>query len=159
MSPPTALCMRFDIACPVDHAFRTWTSRIALWWPTSHTMTGDEHLEVIIEKHVGGRIYERTRTGREADWGQVVRWEPPRVFGFSWHLGTDADQATDVELTCVPAGQNATIVELVHTGWDRLGAEGPVRRERNTGGWNAVFQHFAQTFQTDQRAAGGQPHQ
>ncbi len=138
----TALRLSFDVACSAQHAFHTWTTRIALWWPRSHTMTGAEHLDVVLEPYVGGRIYERTRTGAQVDWGQVVRWEPPVRLGFRWHLAADASHATDVELTFAPSGPGATRVDLVHTGWERLGAEGPVRRERNTAGWSAVFAHF-----------------
>ncbi|MBA2555086.1 MAG: SRPBCC domain-containing protein [Geodermatophilaceae bacterium] len=141
-----ALRMRLDVACSADHAFHTWTSRIAMWWPAAHTTTGEEYLDVVIEPCVGGRIYERTRSGREVDWGRVVRWDPPRRFAFRWHLGTDASNATDVELTFVPAGPDATTVDLVHTGWDRLGAAGPVRREGNNAGWTAVFRHFVRAI-------------
>ncbi len=156
----TALTLSFTVACPVEHAFRTWTSRIALWWPPSHTMTGEDHLDVVIEPSIGGRIYERTHSAREVDWGQVMRWEPPTRFAFRWHLGADSRLATDVELTFSPTGAGGTTIDLVHTGWDRLGADGPVRRERNTAGWTAVFAHFARAADLDPpHPAGGLPRQ
>ncbi|MGI8533037.1 MAG: SRPBCC domain-containing protein, partial [Geodermatophilaceae bacterium] len=107
-----------------------------------HTMTGAEHVEPVIEPWLGGRIFERARGGVEVDWGRVVRFDPPLHFGFRWHLGTTAEQATDVQLAFVGNGSGGTTVELVHSGWDRLGADASDRRERNTAGWTAVFDHF-----------------
>jgi hypothetical protein len=33
-------------------------------------------------------------------------------------------------------------VAIVHTGWERLGAAGPERRERNRRGWAGLLPHF-----------------
>ena len=35
------LRIAFDVACPAEHAFTMWTSRIGTWWPPDHTVTGD----------------------------------------------------------------------------------------------------------------------
>jgi hypothetical protein len=33
-------------------------------------------------------------------------------------------------------------VTIVHRGWERLGAAGPERRERNARGWGGLLPHF-----------------
>jgi hypothetical protein len=33
-------------------------------------------------------------------------------------------------------------VSIVHRGWERLGARGPERRERNRKGWAGVTHHY-----------------
>ena len=123
------------MACPPEKAFRTWTERIATWWPADHTVTGEGDLLVVLEPRVGGRLFERTRGGDEHDWGRVTVWEPPRRLGYTWHLRADRSDATDVEIRFVPAG-GGTRVEIEHRGWERLGAEpGRDWRDRNFGGW------------------------
>ncbi|MDN5860634.1 MAG: SRPBCC domain-containing protein [Pseudonocardia sp.] len=142
MIQPLTHC--FEVACPAAHAFEVWTRRIDLWWPADHTATGEEGLAVVLEPGVGGRIYQRDGTGVEIDWGWVTLWEPPRRLGYRWHLRRDAADATDVEITFVPVAATSTRVDIVHTGWERLGADGPDWRERNLGGWTTLIPHYLQ---------------
>lgn len=93
------LTLSFDVACSVEHAFTTWTTRIATWWPSDHTVSGGE---VVLEAGPGGRIFERSTDGTERDWGRITVWEPPSMLGYSWHLGRAAEHATEVEIRFVP---------------------------------------------------------
>jgi hypothetical protein len=136
------LRLSFDVACPAAHAFQVWTERIAAWWPLDHTVSGQHGLCVVLEPYLGGRIFERTQTGEEHPWGQVTVWEPPRRLGYRWHIGRESAQATDVEITFVAVHERATRVEIVHRGWERLGAEAPVWRDRNVAGWSSLLPHF-----------------
>ncbi len=134
--------IEFELECSPDHAFETWTSGISRWWPTDHTATGEDDLDVVLEGRVGGRIYERTRTGDEHDWGEVTVWEPPRRLGYLWHLRRDRADATDVEITFLDLGGARTRVEIEHRGWERLGAYGEGLRDANRGGWSTLLPHF-----------------
>ena len=134
--------LAFEVACPVEHAFATWTERTSTWWPVSHTVSVADGLEVIFEPRVGGGIFERTAVGDEHDWGEITAWEPPRRLGYLWHLRADRADATDVEITFVPIDAGTTRVEIEHSGWDRLGAAGEERRDRNRGGWGGLLPHF-----------------
>ncbi len=140
MSEP--LRLSFEVACSAEHAFTTWTSRIAAWWPADHTVTGEPGIQVVLEPGVGGRIYERTPGGIEHDWGEVTAWEPPSRLAYLWHLRADRRQATDVEIRFTPVGQNATRVQIEHTGWERLGDRAHEGRERNHGGWRTLLPHY-----------------
>ena len=86
VEPIEPIRLSFEVACPPEKAFRTWTERIATWWPADHTVTGEGDLLVVLEPRVGGRLFERTRGGDEHDWGRVTVWEPPRRLGYTWHL-------------------------------------------------------------------------
>jgi len=134
--------IEFELACPAEHAFRTWTAGISRWWPADHTATGDGDLEVVLEGRVGGRIFERTSAGDEHDWGEVTVWEPPRRLGYLWHLRRDRADATDVEITFVDLGDARTRVEIEHRGWERLGARGEARRDANRRGWGGLLPHY-----------------
>ena len=136
------LRLSFEVACPPDRAFRTWTARISDWWPADHSVSGEEGLEVVLEPRVGGRIFERTPSGAEHEWGEVTVWEPPRRLAYLWHLRRDRADATDVEITFVDLGGGATRVDIEHRGWERLGADGPEWRERNQGGWSTLVPHY-----------------
>ena len=131
----------FTVACPPGHAFETWARRTSMWWPHGHSVSGTPGLTVNFEPRPGGRIFERTPSGEEHDWGEVLVWEPPHRLVYLWHLRFDRSDATEVEVTFTPA-EHGTAVTIVHRGWERLGSKGPERRERNRKGWAGVTQHY-----------------
>jgi uncharacterized protein YndB with AHSA1/START domain len=134
--------LEFEVACPADHAFEIWTARIGHWWPADHTVSAEAGLTVVLEGRPGGRIFERTSTGIEHDWGEVTTWEPPRRLGYLWHLRRDRADATEVEIRFIDRGDSTTRVEIEHRGWERLGADGESWRERNHAGWATLLPHF-----------------
>ena len=95
--------LAFTVACPPEHAFSVWTERTSLWWPASHSVSADPGLSVTFEPRAGGRIFERTASGEEHDWGRIVEWEPPRRLVYRWHLRQDREDATRVEISFAPA--------------------------------------------------------
>lgn len=139
MSEP--LRFSFEVACGAEHAFATWTQRIAMWWPADHTVSGSPQ-SVVLEGLIGGRIYERTAHGDEYDWGVVTAWRPPDLLAYRWDLGVDKDRATDVAIRFVPLHAQATRVEIEQSGWERLGAAAPELRDRNRSGWESLMPHF-----------------
>jgi hypothetical protein len=139
MSDP--LRFSFHVACDADHAFATWTQRLALWWPADHTVSGSP-VSVVLEGRIGGRIFERTAQGDEHDWGVVTAWRPPDLLACRWHLGVGADRATDVAIRFVPLDADATRVEIEQSGWERLGAAAAELRNRNRNGWASLAPHF-----------------
>jgi hypothetical protein len=140
MIPP--LQLSYDLQCSPEHAFEVWTTRLSSWWPKGHSASGDPDTMVMIEPRLGGRIFERTPDGTEIDWGEITRWEPPYRLGYLWHIRRHADEATNVELTFVDRGDGTTRLEIMHTGWERLGAQGRAWRESNTNGWSALIPNF-----------------
>ncbi len=141
MSGP--LRLSFEVACPAPRAFEVWTSEISRWWPSDHTVTGEGGLDVVLETRLGGRIFERTVSGAEHDWGEVTAWDPPRRLAYLWHLRRDRADATEVEITFAAIGERSTRVDIEHRGWERLGAHGPDWREANEGGWTSLLPHYA----------------
>jgi hypothetical protein len=97
-----------------------------------------------LERLVGGRFCARTRDGEEHDWGTVTAWEPPARFACTWHPGYDPSEAQDLEVSFVPDG-SGTRVELVHTGWERRGAEAAEKFANygSAGGWDYTLAEFA----------------
>jgi hypothetical protein len=136
------LRLSFDVDCAPEHAFELWTERISSWWPSDHTASGDRSTTVVLEPRLGGRVFERTSSGEEIEWGEVTLWEPPRRLGYLWHLRADRGDATDVEVTFVPQRGGATRVEIEHRGWERLGDRADAWRARNERGWSTLIPHY-----------------
>lgn len=134
--------LSFEVACPAGRAFAIWTERTSTWWPLSHTVSTEAGLEIVIEPWVGGRIFERTPAGTEHDWGEIVAWEPPSRLVYSWHLRTDRDDATEVEIRFTDLDGAMTRVDIEHRGWERLGARGQARRDANGAGWAGLLPAF-----------------
>jgi uncharacterized protein YndB with AHSA1/START domain len=136
------LRLSFEIDCQANHAFDVWTQRLSSWWPKGHSASGDPATAITLEPHLGGRIYERTSDGTEIDWGRITDWDPPRRLAYLWHIRRDRAEATDVELTFEDLGDGTTRLHIVHTGWERLGAEAQSWRDANTNGWTALIPNF-----------------
>jgi hypothetical protein len=136
------LRLSYEIGCSPEHAFEVWTTRISAWWPHGHSASGDPDTVVVLEPRPGGRIFERTSDGREIDWGEITLWNPPRRLGYAWHITRDRGDATDVELTFVDLGDGTTRLDIVHSGWGRLGADAVAFRNANTNGWDSLVPNF-----------------
>jgi uncharacterized protein YndB with AHSA1/START domain len=111
-----------QVDCAPDEAFRLFTERIGEWWPLSSYSTGGEDAAetCVIEPWPGGRVYERSRTGEEHDWGSVVDWDPPRHLRLRWDpAGTgDSREAVAVEFE---VERDGTRVTLTHSDWQAAG--------------------------------------
>jgi uncharacterized protein YndB with AHSA1/START domain len=93
----------------------------------------------VIEPRVGGRILERSASGREEIWGEILVWEPPRRLVYLWHLRADRADATEVEIVFVQDEDGATEVRIDHRGWEQLGTRGDAWRDRNRRGWETLL--------------------
>jgi hypothetical protein len=143
------LRLSYEIECSAEHAFDVWTTRVSTWWPKGHSTSGNLDTTVLLEPRLGGRIFERTPDGTEIDWGEITQWSPPTRLGYLWHIARDRSDATDVELTFVDLGNGRTRLDIVHTGWERLGTQGQEWREANTNGWGALIPNFIEAAERE----------
>ena len=148
------LRLNFDVACDPERAFAVWTQRAATWWPKMHTVSREAGLQIVFEPRVGGRIFERTSSGREEDWGEILVWEPPVRLGYLWHLRADRTDATEVQITFTGQAQGGTRVDIEHRGWERLGARADARRRANRRGWEGLLPAYVAACASDDLAAG-----
>ncbi len=132
------------MACPPGRAFEVWTDEFSRWWPHSHSVSGDPAAEIVLEPGLGGRIFERTPDGTEHDWGEVTLWDPPRRLGYLWHIRRDRADATEVLLSFDDGRDGTTRLTIVHTGWERLGADAQRWRDANVGGWSSLLPHYVE---------------
>jgi uncharacterized protein YndB with AHSA1/START domain len=131
------------IECSPEHAFSVFTGRIGEWWPLdTYSVYENEVAGVTFEPRAGGRIVERSRSGQESSWGEILVWEPPSRLGFTWRPGhAPEDPSTEVEVRFVAVG-DSTRVELEHRGWEAL-AEPQTTRDTYDQGWPGVLALYA----------------
>jgi uncharacterized protein YndB with AHSA1/START domain len=126
------------VKVPLERAFLAFTDGITSWWPlATHSYGGDKATAAVFEGKVGGRVYERQEDGTEADWAEVVAWEPPDRFLLEWKICP-----SEVEVRFTDEGGGVTRVDLEHRGWERVGEGAGAIRENYAGGWDVVLGKF-----------------
>ncbi|MFL0410257.1 SRPBCC domain-containing protein [Microbacterium paludicola] len=127
------------VNCDPDVAYRVFMDEIGSWWPIASLGCFGEGSTVAFD---GERIVETASDGRTALWGTVVDARPPREIAFTWHPGRGPEEATRVALSFVGAGEGATLVTLVHTGWE-VRPDPAAARGEYAGGWVTVLGRYA----------------
>jgi len=116
----------------IERAFSLFVEQMESWWPATHHIGKTPFEAIFVEPRAGGRWYERDVEGKLTDWGTVLKWEPPHLVTFSWHVGPGHDQpdwvcdpdiakASEVEIRFTAEGPGATLVELEHSKLERHG--------------------------------------
>jgi uncharacterized protein YndB with AHSA1/START domain len=148
----TAVRRSITVDAPVEKAFEVFTDRFGAWWPLDYH-TGDQDPEtVVMEPRTGGRWYERTADGAEADWGVVLAWEPPTRLVLAWRLDAewkhnpDPAKQTEIEVRFVPDGGGRTRVDLEHRLLDRFGDAADEMRSTfdSDAGWVGLLSRYAE---------------
>ncbi|MGZ8706839.1 MAG: SRPBCC domain-containing protein [Gaiellaceae bacterium] len=141
-----AIHKTITVDASVETAFDTFTRQMGSWWPTkTHSIFQDKVQEVVFDERTGGRVYERGEKGEEADWADVLAWEPPARFVLRWRVNPERGP-TEVEVRFTPEN-GGTRVDLEHRGWDEIGdAEG---RAGYDPGWDFVLGHYTESFTSE----------
>lgn len=156
MTETTVPTVRREIVvnAPKERAFQVFTERLGDFKPPEHNILGEPRVEVVFERRVGGRIYDRGATGNECTWARVLAYEPPHRVVFSWDISpqwqieTNPDQTSEVEVRFVPESPDRTRVELEHRNLDRHGPGWESLRDGvvSEGGWPLYLDRYAALF-------------
>ena len=131
------------IEAPQAEAFRLFTEGIGEWWPLhTHSVHEDRAVRAVFEPRLGGRIYEISDGGQEAEWGRVLAWDPPRGFTTSWKPNPSAAAPTEFTVRFDALAERQTSIELVHGGWEALGDAAAEARGNYDEGWDEVLAAF-----------------
>jgi uncharacterized protein YndB with AHSA1/START domain len=138
------------VNAPPARAFEAFLA-MGGWWPKTHSVRPESPIaDVVLERHVGGRWYERSEDGGECTWGKVLAFEPPRRLVLAWQIDAawqyDPGILTEVEVNFAPDGEG-TLVTLEHRDLDRLGegAEQVRAAVDSEGGWSGLLRLYADT--------------
>lgn len=122
-----------------EKAFELFTAGIARWWPVStHSVACESTTVVAIEGKVGGRLFEKSETGGEHEWGKVLAWEPPGRMVVTWHPGRSDATCQELEVSFAPAEGGAKLV-LEHRGFETLGERGEDVRDDYDDSWDEIL--------------------
>ena len=140
--------IRRSIGVPWNQAaaFERFTSEFGSWWPTySHSIGGKRVKRLVFECRVGGLIYEEHHDGTRMLWGKVTVFDAPNRVAFTFHPSLEPSDAQLIDVRFVAYGAG-TRVELVSSGWERMGK----RAQRAYGAyrmnWGATLDRFANRF-------------
>jgi uncharacterized protein YndB with AHSA1/START domain len=129
-----------------EQTFRAFVDEIGAWWPLADgfAFAGDRWQDMLMEGRVGGRLYERSRDGRDFHIGTVKVYDPPSRLVFTWGEATEEWAGpTEVEVRFTAQG-GATRVDLEHRGFERIGDAAEETTRTYDGGWAAVLGRFEQ---------------
>jgi uncharacterized protein YndB with AHSA1/START domain len=144
------------VDAPVERAFSVFTDDMGSWWPPEHHILEGELEEIVLEPHIGGRIYDRATDGTTCAWARVLAYDPPNRIVFSWDIGldwqieTDPDKTSEVAVTFTAETPARTRVELTHSGIERHGEGWERMRDAvaSPDGWGVGMRRFAQRLAT-----------
>ena len=91
--------VRRIITVPLSRAeaFDLFVRRLPEWWPLETRSVGLENaVSCHVEACLGGRLFERSRSGEESCWGTFLAFAEPERVVFTWHPGAPASIATEV---------------------------------------------------------------
>jgi uncharacterized protein YndB with AHSA1/START domain len=128
-------------------AFEVFTSGLGRWWPRNHTIGNPPLKMMVMETRIGGRWYEESEDGSQANMGRILVWEPPLRFVVSWdinsHWKPDTTVSSEVEVRFIADGPDATLMELEHRNFERMGAEAGAKMRKDVdGGWPGILEDF-----------------
>jgi uncharacterized protein YndB with AHSA1/START domain len=129
------------LPCAPARAFDLFTADIGRWWPLGTHHIAPEPVTCLIEVRPGGRVFERSAAGVGSLWGTVLEWSPPGRLAFTWRVNLAPENEQRIDVTFAPAAE-CTRVELVHSGWEKLGdtVAAASRRDSYDRGWGVVFE-------------------
>jgi uncharacterized protein YndB with AHSA1/START domain len=129
-----------------EEAFRRFTADFAAWWPQQALSIGGPRVkQVVFECRPGGLIYEEHQDGTRFLWGRITALDPPHRVAFTWSASQEEADAQQVAVSFT-SEQTGTRVELVSSGWEKMGAKarGAYGGYRLT--WRVALERFAGRF-------------
>ena len=146
---PSPVRKSVTVEAPVRRAFEVFTKDFGTWWPATHSIGPTALKEAIIEPRTGGRWYEIGEDGSECDWGEVLAWDEPNRLVLAWRIGVDwrydPNLMTEVEVTFIAVGENATRVDLEHRLLENMGDKAAAAHETfdSPGGWPGLLSAYS----------------
>lgn len=123
------------LARPPETSFKVFCEGIGEWWPRGFT----EGSKLVLDRQVGGRLFERRPDGTEYEIGRVTAYEPPSIVAFTWRAPS-WQTTTQVEIRFSPE-REGTRVDLEHGGWEKDAGVAEYRKNYDAG-WETILGHY-----------------
>lgn len=151
---PAAIRKTLTVRATTQKAFSVFTEGFDRWWPRSHTIAKSPLKRAVIEPRQGGRWYGLAEDGTEADWGDVLAWEPPERLLLAWRINGqwtyDPKLLTEIEVRFTALDGGETRVDFEHRGLERMGegAEATRAAMESPSGWGGLLEGFKQIVES-----------
>ncbi|MBX2799770.1 MAG: SRPBCC domain-containing protein [Myxococcales bacterium] len=100
---------QIQVRTSVHTAFRTFTERVAEWWPPDHLPHGSAMLDVTFETRLGGRLTLQTPEGAFV-LGRITHWEPPSRLVYDFYVGSSEAEPSSVDVRFSAEGSGTSVV-------------------------------------------------
>jgi hypothetical protein len=125
-------------------AFKVFTEKMDLWWPSSHHIGQSPLVESVLEPHVNGRWYTKHEDGSEVNVGRVLQWSPFESVVLNWQINGnyqyDPKLTTEIEVKFIPENPKVTRVYFEHMHLERMA--GPKALEDMNEGWGMIMELY-----------------
>ena len=139
------LIKTIEVPCGQREAFRIFVNEMGSWWPLhkrsmSLKAVGKPAKALLVEARLGGKIVEIGPDGSEYHWGTIRAIDPANSVAMDFHMGMPPEQASLVEVTFVPLGNDRTRVTLTQSNWEGFGDMAEMLRMHYGSGWVIIFE-------------------
>lgn len=141
-----------EVGTTQEHAFRVFTADMHRWWPPPCN-GAEERMTMTLEPRVGGRWFERGKSGIERQLGRVIAWEPHSRLMLTWQLRLkdktfDPNLETEIEITFTPTAAGKILVAVEHRKLERFGLEAEQAYEafNSPNAWVGILEAFRDAF-------------
>ena len=143
---PAPIRKTLEVRATPEKAFQVFTAGMDRWWPRTHSVGKAPLKEAVIEPRVGGRWYGIDVECGEANWGDVLAWEPPVRLVLAWRINArwacDPSVLSEVELRFTDLGDGRCRVELEHRDLQNLGEGALEAAEMMDRGWGHILELY-----------------
>jgi uncharacterized protein YndB with AHSA1/START domain len=107
---------------------------------------------MVVEPWIGGRWYDRSKSGTQRQLGRVLAWELDHRLLLTWQLRMnqtfDPDLETEIEVKFTSTGTAKTLVTVEHRKLERFGleAEQAYAAFNGPGAWFGILDAFRDAF-------------
>ncbi len=106
-----SLDLDFTINAPPARVFQAIVHEVNVWWTYR---LADRPSMMILEPHVGGRLYEDWGAGLGAMWGVVMAFDGERMIRLQGPLGMTMPVTSVYTMTLNPGEDGTTTLHLAH---------------------------------------------
>jgi uncharacterized protein YndB with AHSA1/START domain len=107
---------------------------------------------MVLEPKIGGRWYDRSKSGTERQLGRVLAWDPDHRLLLAWQLRMnetfDPKLETEIEVKFTSTGADKTLVSVEHRKLERFGfeADQAYAAFNGPGAWYGILEAFREAF-------------
>lgn len=115
--------IELHVAVSRARAWDAYVHGLSEWWHPGCTASGSGLERIEVDPHVGARMVEVARDGRQVVWGEVTDAVPGERFAHTFRL-SHAGDATQVSVEFDELPHGGTRVRFTHAGWNASNADG-----------------------------------